>query len=328
MNLNRRLLCLAVAWLAATMMPARTHAQDSWPTKPIHFLVSAAPGSTPDVLARIIADRLKDSLKVPIVVENQGGVGGILAHANLANAAPDGYTILLSFTGAMVYSPYLYKNVRFDPNKSFAPIVIISTAPNLLLISNSLPVNNVPEFVDLLKKNPGKYNYSSASAGTSSHLAMELFKIRTGVDIVHVPYKSAPDAMRSLITGDTHANMAIPSPTVNSFVVAKQLKLLATTGTTRYPLNPDVPTFVESGYPDFVLEPWNGVLAPAETPKPIVDRLNREINDAIRSPDMNERLRGMGVVPRGSTTEEFSRIIREDTERWSRVIRGLGISVE
>ncbi len=189
-------------------------------------------------------------------------------------------------------------------------------------------MNNVPEFVDLLKKNPGKYNYSSASAGTSSHLAMELFKIRAGVDIVHVPFKAAPDAMRSLITGDTHSNMAIPSPTVNSFVATQQLKLLATTGAARYPLNPDVPTFVELGYPDFILEPWNGVLAPAETPKPIIDRLNREINDAIRSPDINERLRAIGVVPRGSTSEEFSRVIREDTERWSRVIRGLGITIE
>jgi tripartite-type tricarboxylate transporter receptor subunit TctC len=328
MSLNRKLLCLAAAWIAATMMPARTYAQDSWPSKPIRFLVSAAPGSTPDVLARIFADRLRETLKATIVVENQGGTGGTIAHANLASAAPDGHTILLSFTGAMTYSPYLYKSVRFDPNKSFAPIAIISTAPNLLLVSNSLPVKNVSEFVDLLKKNPGKYNYSSASAGTSSHLAMELLKIRAGVDIVHVPYKAAPDAMRSLVTGDTHANMAIPSPTVNGLVEAKQLRLFATTGSARYPLNPDVPTFAESGYPDFVLEPWNGVLAPAETPKPIVDRLNREINDAIRSPALNDRLRSMGVVPRGGSSEEFSRIIREDTETWSGVIRRLGITIE
>jgi tripartite-type tricarboxylate transporter receptor subunit TctC len=252
----------------------------------------------------------------------------MIGHQNLAKAHPDGHTMLLTFIGAMAFSPYLYNNARYDPVKSFAPVILVSTLPNVLLVSSALPVDNLASFVALVKKNPGKYNYSSASTGTSSHLVMELFKEQAGIDIVHVPFKSATEAMTSVVTGDAHAHLAIPSPTVNAHIAAGKLKMLAVTGPKRYSLTPTVPTTAESGYPEFIVDGWNGVLVPAMTPAPVVERLNREINIILKSPDVVERLRKSGVEPVGGTSASFAAAIRTDTERWSRVIKRAGIRLD
>lgn len=329
MNSQKRIFISATCFAFALALSASgAQAQAGWPSKPVRFLVASAPGSAPDLLARTIADKLKDSLTQAVVVDNRGGVGGTIAHDALRKAPADGYTMLLTFTGALTFSPYLYKNVSYDPVTSFSPVTITARLPNVLLVSSALPVDSVAALVRLVKQSPGKYNYSSASNGTSSHLIMELFKYSAGLDITHVPFSSATAAMASILSGDSHIHFGLGTPALSGHLAAGKLKMLAVTSPTRYSLLPNVPTMVESGYPALDAMAWNGVLLPAGTPREIVDRLNREINVVMQLPDVVERLRKQGVEAAGGTPEAFAALIRAESEKWSAVIKRTGITLE
>ena len=256
----------------------------AWPDKPIRFVMSAPAGSSIDVLGRTIADKLKDRLGQPVVVENKPAAGGTVATAEVARASPDGYTMLLGFNGPLAFAPLLQK-LPYDVQKDLAPVIITSSQPNVLAVTSSLPVKSVGELVAYAKATPGKLNYASVGNGSSSHLTMELFKSVAGFDAVHVPFNGSPPAVTSTIQGDTQMIFAVMQP-LQAQVQAGKLRALAVTTAKRFPLLPDLPTIAESGYPGFEVLAWNGVMVPAATPKPVVTRLNAEINAILRDPEV------------------------------------------
>ena len=326
--MNRRILaCLrhaAAALVAGTI--AMSAAAQAWPDKPIKFLVSAPAGSSLDALARVIGDRLKDRLGQPVIVENKPAAGGTVATAEVAKAAPDGYTMLLGFNGPLAFGPLLSK-LPYDVAKDLAPVIITSSQPNVLAVYAGLPAKNVQEFVAWAKANPGKLSYASVGNGSSSHLNMELLKSVAGFEAVHVPFNGSPPAVTATIQGETQAMFAVMQP-LQAQVQAGKLRALAVTTAKRFPLLPDLPTIAESGYPGFEALAWNGVMVPAATPKPVIARLNAEMNAILKQPDVVEKMQASGFDLIGGTPEDFGNLIKRETETWTPVIRKLGLKVD
>jgi tripartite-type tricarboxylate transporter receptor subunit TctC len=326
--MNRRILgCLrrAAAALVAGAIATSVAAQ-AWPDKPIKFLVSAPAGSSLDALARVIGDRLKDRLGQPVIVENKPAAGGTVATAEVAKAAPDGYTMLLGFNGPLAFGPLLSK-LPYDVAKDLAPVIITSSQPNVLAVYAGLPAKNVQEFVAWAKANPGKLSYASVGNGSSSHLNMELLKSVAGFEAVHVPFNGSPPAVTATIQGETQAMFAVMQPLQAQVQVGK-LRALAVTTAKRFPLLPDLPTIAESGYPGFEALAWNGVMVPAATPKPVIARLNAEINTILKQPDVVEKMQASGFDLIGGTPEDFGNLIKRETDSWTPVIRKLGLKVD
>ena len=315
---------LAMAFLAA--LPLASAAQN-WPAKPIRFLMTAPTGSSIDVIGRLLAERIRGPLGQPVVVEDRAGAGGTIATDAAAKAPPDGYTMVLSFNGPLAFGPYMYARLPYDPFKDLAPVITATSQPNLLAANAGLPVNSVQELIDYARKNPRKLNYGSVGNGSSSHLTMELFKMTAGVDIVHIPYNGSPPAAASLAANDTQLLFAVPTA-ITPLIQAGKVKPLAVTGLKRYSLTPQVPTVAESGLPNFEALAWNGVLVPAGTPRPIIDRLNREMNVALESPDVRQKLNAAGLDPVGGTPEDFGRLIRSESEKWAPVIKRTGAKID
>jgi len=311
------LLTLAVAPLA--------HAQP-WPSQPIKFVMSAPAGSSIDVLGRTIADKLKDRLGQAVIVENKPAAGGTVATADVAHSAPDGYTMLLAFNGPLSFAPLLQK-LPYDVQKDLAPVIITSSQPNVLAINATLPVHSVKELVDYAKANPGKLNYASVGNGSSSHLNMELFKSVAGFDAVHVPFNGSPPAVTATIQNETQMLFAVMQP-LQPMIKAGKLRALAVTTAKRFPLLPDLPTIAESGYPGFEALAWNGVMVPANTPQPIVARLNAEINAVLKQPDVLQKMHGFGFDLIGGTPEDFGALIRGEAQKWAPVIKKVGLKVD
>ena len=326
--MNRRILaCLrgaAAALVAGTI--ATSAAAQVWPDKPIKFVVSAPAGSSLDALARVIGDRLKDRLGQPVIVENKPAAGGTVATAEVAKAAPDGYTMLLGFNGPLAFGPLLSK-LPYDAAKDLAPVIITSSQPNVLAVYAGLPAKSVQEFVAWAKANPGKLSYASVGNGSSSHLNMELLKSVAGFEAVHVPFNGSPPAVTATIQGETQAMFAVMQP-LQAQVQAGKLRALAVTTAKRFPLLPDVPTIAESGYPGFEALAWNGVMVPAATPKPVIARLNAEMNAILKQPDVVEKMQASGFDLIGGTPEDFGNLIKRETETWTPVIRKLGLKVD
>jgi tripartite-type tricarboxylate transporter receptor subunit TctC len=312
--------------LALCAAPACALAQ-AWPAKPIRFIMTAGPGSSIDVIGRILGDRIKDPLGQAVIVENRVGAGGTIATDAAAKAAPDGYTMVLSFNGPLAFGPHMYSRLPYDPFKDLAPVVITTSQPNLLAVSASLPVKSVKDLLAHVKKNPGKLNYGSVGAGSSSHLTMELLKMNAGLFIVHIPYNGSPPAAASLAAGDTQLLFTVPTA-LTPLIQAGKVRALAVSGLKRYSVMPDVPTVAESGLPKFEALAWNGVLVPAGTPRPVIDRLNREMNAALNAPDVRQKLNGAGLDPVGGTPEEFAKLIRSESEKWGPVIVRTGAKVD
>jgi tripartite-type tricarboxylate transporter receptor subunit TctC len=315
---------LAAALLALTIAPLA--AAQAWPERPIKFVMSAPAGSSIDVLGRAIADKLKDRLGQPVVVENKPAAGGTLATAEVAHAAPDGYTMLLAFNGPLSFAPLLQK-LPYNVEKDLAPVIITSSQPNVLAVNATLPVHSVQELVAYAKANPGKLNYASVGNGSSSHLNMELFKSVAGFDAVHVPFNGSPPAVTATIQNETQMLFAVMQP-LQPMINAGKLRALAVTTAKRFPLLPDLPTIAESGYPGFEALAWNGVLVPANTPKPIVARLNNEINAVLKEPDVVQKMHGFGFDLIGGTPEDFGALIRGEAAKWAPVIKKVGLKVD
>ncbi|MGE5170235.1 MAG: Bug family tripartite tricarboxylate transporter substrate binding protein [Rudaea sp.] len=315
---------LSLAVLALALAPL-VHAE-TWPDRPIKFIMSAPAGSSIDVLGRTIADKLKDRLGQPVVVENKPAAGGTVATADVAHSAPDGYTMVLAFNGPLSFAPLLQK-LPYDVQKDLAPVIITSSQPNVLAVNASLPVRSVQELVAYAKANPGKLNYASVGNGSSSHLNMELFKSVAGFDAVHVPFNGSPPAVKSTVQNETQMMFAVMQP-LQAQIKAGALRALAVTTAKRFPLLPDLPTIAESGYPGFEALAWNGVMVRAGTPQPIIDRLNTEMNAILKEPDVAQKMHGFGFDLIGGTPQAFGALVQGEAERWAPVIKKVGLKVD
>ena len=324
-KMTRLALQLLVPALAA-VAGASAAAQD-YPARPLRLIVPFGAGSTPDVFARIVAEKASQGLKQAIVIENRVGAGGNVGTDVIAKAAPDGYTFGVSITGPLVNNSVLYKKLPYDPFKDLAPITFGVHQPNVIAVAPSLNVNNMQELFALLKKNPGKYNYASIGAGSLSHLSMELIKAKTGTFIVHIPYASSPAAVTSVIAGDTQIASLAPLAIMPQ-VQAGRLKALAISTPQRSPLLPSIPTFREAGILDVEASAWIGMVAPAKTPPAIIERLNREFVAAMQDPAVAEKLRAQYMDPRPNSPAEFAAFMQEELKRWGPVIRRSGATVD
>jgi len=318
-----RLLVMAIVSMVVGVSTAGAQA---WPDRPIKFLMSAPAGSSIDVLGRAIADKLKDRLGQPVVVENKPAAGGTVATAEVAHSAPDGYTMVLAFNGPLSFAPLLQKP-PYDVGKDLAPVIITSSQPNVLAVNATLPVRSIAELVAYAKANPGKLNYASVGNGSSSHLNMELFKSVAGLDAVHVPFNGSPPAVKSTVQNETQMIFAVMQP-LQAQIQAGTLRALAVTTAKRFSLLPDLPSIAESGYPGFEALAWNGVLVAAGTPRTIVARLNTEMNAILKEPEMRQKMQGFGFDLVGGTPEEFGALISGETAQWAPVIKKVGLKVD
>ncbi|MGQ0511490.1 MAG: tripartite tricarboxylate transporter substrate binding protein [Betaproteobacteria bacterium] len=315
----KKLIALALALTATTAFA------QAWPSKPIRYIVPFPPGAFNDSLARMMAAELPKALGQPVLVENRPGGNTIIGTEAAAKSAPDGYTLFgAALPFAVIQS--LYKT-SFDVTKDFAPIVLAGTTPNLLVANPGAPVNSVKELIAFAKANPGRLNYASTGNGTSNHLSFELFKAMTKTFIVHIPYKGSAPAVTDLIAGQVQV-MFDNTPNVLPHVRAGKLKALAVSSKVRSKLAPEVPTVDEAGVPGYDVTVWFGILAPAGTPKPIVDRLNAEMVKVIRTPEITDRFLKSGVDPVASTPEAFSGYLKSEVGRWAKVIQDAGIKAD
>ena len=317
---------LLVMAFVSMVVGVSTAGAQAWPDRPIKFLMSAPAGSSIDVLGRAIADKLKDRLGQPVVVENKPAAGGTVATAEVAHSAPDGYTMVLAFNGPLSFAPLLQK-LPYDVGKDLAPVIITSSQPNVLAVSATLPVRSIAELVAYAKANPGKLNYASVGNGSSSHLNMELFKSVAGLDAVHVPFNGSPPAVKSTVQNETQMIFAVMQP-LQAQIQAGTLRALAVTTAKRFSLLPDLPSIAESGYPGFEALAWNGVLVAAGTPRPIVARLNTEMNAILKEPEMRQKMQGFGFDLVGGTPDEFGALISGETAQWAPVIKKVGLKVD
>lgn len=315
------------ATLAALCMLAGGAYGQAWPDRPIKFIVAAPAGSSLDVLARTISDKLKDRLGQPVVVEDRPAAGGTAATDLVAKSAPDGYTMVISFNGPLAFGPHLYAKLPYDPQKDLAPVIITSSQPNVLVVNASLPIHSTKELIEYAKSNPGKLNYASVGNGSSSHLTMELLKATAGVDIVHVPFNGSPPAVTATIQGETQMMFAVMQP-LQAQIQAGKLRAIAVTTLKRFALLPDLPTIAEAGYPGFEALAWNGVLVAAATPRAIIQRLNAEINAIVKDPAVKSALNAQGFELVGGTPEDFARLISSESGKWAPVIVKTGAKID
>lgn len=315
--------------LLAALIPMLgvAHSADaqSYPLKPVRFVVSVFPGSPIDVLARLLAPKLSDGLGQPVVVENRGGAGGTIGMAQLAKMPPDGYSIGMMPMPVTV-APSIYP-LQYDTLRDFVPVVQLVWQYNILVVNPSLPVNSVAELVALLKANPGKYLYASGGNGTPAHLSGEFFKIFAGINMVHVPYKTLVPALTDVIAGRVPMIFGASAPTM-PHVKSGKLRALGVTGPARMAALPDVPTIAESGFSGFQVGDWQGVVAPAGTPPEIVARLNAEFRKILELPDIKQRLGATAMEPAGGTPEQFGELIRSEIAKWARVVKEAGIKAD
>jgi len=322
MPLSRRALLGAAA--VAAVRPA---AAQEFPNRPITLIVPFPPGGSTSIVGRIVADKLSDELGQQIVVDNRGGAGGSIGTRAVAKSAPDGYTIVLGYTGTLAIGPSLYSNVGYDPRKDFAAIGRIGTAPNTLVVHPSFAVRSVAELVAYAKANPGKVNYGSAGVGTVSHVCGEYFASAANIKLVHVPYKGTGPALIDLLGG--HIPMAFaPFPATHENSKNGKLRMLALTSATRSTLAPDVPTVAEAGLPGFEAVLRYGLAAPAGTPRPIVDKLNKTLNAVLASDEIRKRLAIEGAEPLPGTPEQYADDIDREETIWSKVVKASGAKAE
>jgi tripartite-type tricarboxylate transporter receptor subunit TctC len=294
----------------------------AYPSKPIRIVVGFTPGGGVDINARLLAPKLAEDLGQQVIVENRPGAGTNIANEFVARAAPDGYTLLIN-TAAVAINMSLYKKVGYDALRDFAPLSLFSMSPNILVVHASVPVRNVKELIALARARPGQLNFSSAGAGTTQHLAGELFNLRTGAKMVHVPYRGSAPSLTALISGEvdlTYANI----PAISAHVKAGRLRPLANLGPRRSDQLPAVPTMSEAGVKGVEVVVWYGLLAPAATPRDIVAKLADAIARAARAPDTKQRLIDLGAEPVGNTPEEFGKLLREEVARWAEVVKVSG----
>jgi tripartite-type tricarboxylate transporter receptor subunit TctC len=315
----------AVAALLGLALPAPGLAQ-GYPSQPVKLVVPFAPGGATDILARTVGQRLAERLGQPVVIENKPGAGTTIGNAQVAQAAPDGYTLLFAPT-PFVISQVMYPKLPYDADKAFTPVTLLAVSPFILVAHPSLNATNVAELVALAKSSTRTLTFASAGNGTVPHLAGELFKLRTGIDLTHIPYKGGGPAITDLVGGQTQLMFATPIEVMPQ-VQAGRLKVLATTAPKRLAAQPDVPTIQEAGYPGFEVFAWFGVLAPAGTPKPIVDRLAGELAKVVELPDVSEKLAGQSAQVLLKPAEEFAAFIAAEKSKWEAVVKASGAKID
>jgi tripartite-type tricarboxylate transporter receptor subunit TctC len=298
----------------------------SYPARPIKMIVPFVAGGPPDVIARVVGDQIGARLGQTIVIENRPGAGATIGTRSVAGAEPDGYTLLFASTTSLSIAPSLFKNVEYDPVKSFAPVAGVSVGPMVVVVHASLPVKTVPELVAYAKANPGKLNYGSGVA-SPPHIAWGLFVTVTGTNIVYVPYRGMAPAMADLVSGHIQMMIDGTGPLLPHIQDGK-IRPLAVTGKTRSPDFPNLPTMIESGYPDYVLSFWTGIVAPAGTPADILAKLNAAINDSLKAPMVQSSLAKFNVEPNPSSPSEFASFIAAEAQKWGGIIRTTGIKAE
>lgn len=319
----KKLFIAALALVAA----GSAQAQSNYPNRPITMVVGFAPGGGTDAVARILAKSLSDSLGQQVLVENRAGAGGNIATDYVAHAAPDGYTILLGSVGSLAVAPHVIASLGYAPLRDFAPITMAVVFANVLVVQASMPAQHLADFVKLAKDKPGTVTYGSSGILGAGHLAGELLKIRANIDMVHVPYKGGGPAMQGMLGGQVDAIFATPVSSGGQ-VKAGKIRAIATTGPKRAALMPDVPTVAESGYPGYEAMNWYAYVAPAKTPKEIVERLNRELVKALNDPAAAELLHKQGLEPSPSSPAELARYMEREYETWGKVVKQAGIKAQ
>jgi tripartite-type tricarboxylate transporter receptor subunit TctC len=320
---GRTLLCAALALMALL----RAAAAQDYPNRPITLVVPFPPGGSTTIVARIIADKLSEALGQQIVVDNRGGAGGTIGTRAVSKSAPDGYTILLGYTGTLAIGPTLYPTAGYDPRKDFEPIGLIGHAPNSLVVHPSFAVHSVKELVDYAKANPGQVNYGSAGVGMVSHVSGVYFANAAGIELTHIPYKGTGPALADLLGGHIPVAFA-PIPATHANIAEGKMRGLAVTSAKRSSLLPDVPTIAESGIAGFEASLYYGLVAPAGTPRAIVDKLNRALRDALASDEVKKRLATDGAEPTPSSAEQYAAHIDQDETKWSKVVKQSGAKAE
>jgi tripartite-type tricarboxylate transporter receptor subunit TctC len=312
--------------LAVMSFPAHAAGQ-AYPEKPIRVILSVPAGATPDVTARLVTPGVSRLLGQQLVVDNRPGAGGMIGAEIASKATPDGYTLFISSPGALTILPHLRKHVPYDTLRDFVPISLISIGPFVLITHPSVPARTVKELIALAKAQPGKLNYASAGNGTANHLAMELFKHMAGIDIVHVPYKGAPQAVTDVVAG--HMNMMFNSiAPIVGHIKAGRLRVLGIASAQRSAQLPDVPTISEAGLPGFEAVNWFGMFAPAKTPKRIIARLNEAVVKVVHTPEIQAQFLTLGADPVGSSAEDFAAFVRKDMEKYATIVKISGARVD
>jgi tripartite-type tricarboxylate transporter receptor subunit TctC len=316
---------LAMPIVAAFLSGTYPASSQSYPSKPIKLIVPFGAGGPVDVMGRLVAQKLSASVGA-MIVENRPGQGGTLGSRAVAMADPDGHTLMVATSTTMGVSANLYKNLDFDPVKSFSPVALISSVPFVLVVRPSLPIKTVQEFIAYAKANPGKLNFGFPT-GTLPHLTGELFKLRTGIDVVFIPYKAANATITDLVAGQIDYTFE-PASVLLGHINDGTMRPLAVTSLTRLPQIPDVPTLHESGFPGFTSISWSGVVAPARTPAPIVDKLNAAINTELKSGEMRETLTRLGADVKAGTPADFAAFVADEAPKWAEVIKSSGMKLE
>jgi len=315
----------AVAASFAAVVSGTASAQ-AWPTKPVRIVVPAPAGSSLDIVARLLGDKLKDKWGQSVVVDPKPGAGGTIG-VDIAAKATDQHTLVIGFPGPTAYGPFLYKKMPYDVVKDLVPIVITTTQPNVLAINAALPVKTVAELVAYGKANPGKLSYASVGNGSSSHLAMELFKAEAGIDATHIPFNGSPPAALSTATGDTQLLFAVASG-IAPHVQSGKIRQIAVTSKGRFESLKDLPSIAESGIKDFEAIAWNGLFGPSSLPADIVNKINADVNAALADPGVKETITKAGMAPGGGTAASFKAMLEADMKKWGGIIRKLGVQLD
>ncbi len=316
-----------VVFLAAALCVfSGNAASQAWPTRPVRYIVPFPPAGATDILARIIADKISGPLGQSVVVENRAGAAGNVGTELVAKSAPDGYTIL-QVTVAQSISQTLYAKLNYDLERDLAPVAMIALVPNVMVVNPSVPAKTVAEFIALAKSKPGKINFASSGSGTSIHMSAEMFKMLTGVDIVHIPYKGSGPALADLIGGQVDVMFDNLTSSIG-FIRGGKLRALAVTTAMRYPELPDIPTMQEAGVAGYEATAWFGILAPKGTPRDVIMRINGEVNKALAQADVKEKLAQQGALARAWTPEQFGEFIHNEIVKWGKVVKASGAKVE
>jgi tripartite-type tricarboxylate transporter receptor subunit TctC len=327
MNFSQTARIIALTCVACVLVVfAEQPRAQAFPSKTVTLIVPFAPGATTDVLARAVAQELSATWQHPVVVENRPGASGNIGAAQVANAAPDGHTLLVA-AAALSAAPALYKDPGFKLFDTLKPVTVLGVVPLMLIVNPELPVRNIAEFVDYAKKNPGKLALGSGGNGTIPHLGGELFRMRAGIDFIHIPYRGGAQAMAALLGGQIQFTID-GGPHVAPQIEAGKVRLLAVTSARRLPQYPAVPTLAESGFPGFEASAWTMVLAPGATPKPLIDRIQADMMRVLQAPGMAARLEKLDVQPRGDTPAEAEAFLRQEVAKWGEVIRVSGAKVD
>jgi tripartite-type tricarboxylate transporter receptor subunit TctC len=313
-----RSLLLGIAAIAAVCGPAT--AQGDYPNQIVRIVVPFSAGSITDGLARILADKLTISWKQQVIVENRAGLPGT---TSVAKAAPDGYTLMLTSNGHTI-AGVINKSIQFDPVKDFAGVSQVAAVPMVMIVPPEFPAKSLKDFLQMAKDKPGQLNFSSAGVASTSFLSAEIMRQAANVNMVHVPYKGAPEAVTAVVRGDAQMYFA-PIPSARELGAAGKVRVMAINSAKRVPQLPDTPTVAESGLPDYKYESWFGVMAPAGTPKPILDKISKDIAMVLDMPDVKEKLQVQGSIPAPNTPEQFDAIIKSDTERYGKIMRDAGV---